>query len=176
MRWARWSLVLLFVRVGLRIAVAVLAVYWAFVVGLRRGEVEPSRVFEGVAGTRRVVPAFSKSRRLFGSGLNSASIAENAVARESACPARISTDAARPPAKATRAADETAGPARSTTTRTPCEKSIRHSAAAAMRKNATTSRAVPGVGVVIEDLTVAGADFDAYGKGGHISDDEPETR
>ena len=68
-------------------------------------------------------------------------MAENAVARETASPARINTDAAKPPAKATRAADEADDAARSMTTRTQWEKRTRHSAAAAIRKNATTSRA-----------------------------------
>jgi len=161
----------------LRIAVAVLAVYWAFVVGLRRGEVEPSRVFEGVAGTRRVVPAFSKSRRLFGSGLNSASIAENAVARESACPARISTDAARPP----REGDPRGRRDRRSGAVDDHPHALREEHQAQRRRSDEEerdhlARAVPGVGVVIEDLTVARADFDAHGKGGHIGDDEPETR
>ena len=77
-----------------------------------------SRIAARAPHTKSRKPAFSNSRRVFGSSSNSPSIAENAVARESASPARINTDAAKPPANATRAADETDGPARSTTTRT----------------------------------------------------------
>jgi hypothetical protein len=84
-------------------------------------------------------PASSNSRRVFGSSWNSAPVAAKAVARDTALPARTKAADVIPPAQESAARGAVSPSDLAMSPRNPWAKRISASAAAAIRKNATTS-------------------------------------